>query len=339
MKVTLKDIAQRAGVSVNTVSLALRDMPSVKKGTRESIFKMAEEMGYFDQKGHMETQNICLISTGQRLRDSYFYMSFQQHILSRVHDYNYNMLVYKSTSCDCSQSELQRNFEANSVSGIIILGDMEERIVEKIALCKIPVVAMSTSYRDAPVCTICEDNLAGAYQAVSYLYHRGYREIGFVGSPRHSTGFMERYQGFVGALAEFELYHNPEKQVTTMCKDDVYDYDYLEKALRRMKKLPQAFVCANDNMAMITTKVLYAMELKIPMDVALIGFDNSGVGKMAIPTLTTIDVRCSLQAEIGVRKLVEFIRSETYEPIRLILPIKLVEGNSVSYQQMDDHVI
>ena len=76
MKVTMKDIAERTGVSVNTVSLALRDISSVKKETRELIRQTAAEMGYVFQKTKNEVRNIGLISTGERLQDSYFYMSF-----------------------------------------------------------------------------------------------------------------------------------------------------------------------------------------------------------------------------------------------------------------------
>ena len=75
MKVTMKDIAERTGVSVNTVSLALRDISSVKKETRELIRQTAAEMGYVFQKTKNEVRNIGLISTGERLQDSYFYIS------------------------------------------------------------------------------------------------------------------------------------------------------------------------------------------------------------------------------------------------------------------------
>ena len=93
MKVTLKDIAQRCGVSVNTVSLALRNMPSVRQETRENILRAAEELGYSPQKSKSEMRNIGLVSTGARLRDSYFYMSFHQRILSTAYDHNYNMKI------------------------------------------------------------------------------------------------------------------------------------------------------------------------------------------------------------------------------------------------------
>ncbi len=339
MKVTLKHIADKAGVSVNTVSLALRNMPVVKADTREFILKIAEDMGYFAHREHCAMQNICLISTGERLRDSYFYMSFHQHILNTAHHYDYNMMIYKSSSCDVSPEELKREFAANAIKGILILGDMEEHIVEKIRQCGIPLVALSTYYSDTPVCTLCEDNRVGAYYAIRYLYERGYREIGFVGSPLHSTGFMARYQGYLGAMAAFELPCVPAHQVTTMRKGDVYDYEHLVESIQSITHMPEAFLCANDNLGMLTAKALHALHLSIPKDVAIIGFDNSTAGKMAIPSLTSIDVQSALQADVAVQKLVSFIQTGQYEPYSIILPVTLAEGDSVGYISRDAEAV
>lgn len=329
MKVTLKDIAQRSGVSVNTVSLALRDMPSVKQETKENIYRIAEELGYFGQRGKIEMRNIGLVSTGERLRDSYFYMSFHQHILSTAHDYNYNLMVFKGSTCDVDPEELRLKFESNSIAGIIILGDMEERIAEKVAGCGIPVVATGTRYENLRVCTVIEDNLSGAHLAVKHLYERGYRKIGFVGNPCHSTGFMERYQGYVGALAAFGLPLEPAHLVMDMDAVNVYQYGPIYESLRRRETLPEAFLCDNDNLAMITLKALTALGVRVPQDVALIGFDNTVVGKMAIPSITSVDVRCEAQAQACVKKLISFIQSGEGSEERIVLPVSLAVGESV----------
>jgi len=329
MKVTLKEIAQRAGVSVNTVSLALRNMPSVKQDTKDLIFKLADEMGYFEQKGKVETQNIGLISTGERLRDSYFYMSFYQHILSKSHDSGFNMMVFQGTACNVDPEELKKRFDANAVVGVIILGDMDERIVAKVAGSNIPLVATGARYHDLKVTTIIEDNLEGCYQGIRYFYKRGYRRIGFIGNPCHSTGFMERYQGFTGAMQKFQLPILPEDLIINMDSRQVYDHEYIYKALSKMESIPEAFLCANDNLAMITAKVLHNMGKIIPEDIALMGFDNSAIGKMAIPSITSIDVQCALQAELCVKKLIDIIQKGHSEPQRILLPITLAEGESV----------
>ena len=329
MKVTLKDIAQRSGVSVNTVSLALRDMPSVKQETKENILRIAEELGYFGQRGKIEMRNIGLVSTGERLRDSYFYMSFHQHILSTAHDYNYNLMVFKGSTCDIDPDELRLKFESNSIAGIIILGDMEERIASKVAQCGIPMVATGTRYSNLRVCTIIEDNLGGAFMAIKYLYEKGYRKIGFVGNPMHSTGFMERYEGFVGAMMAFGLPVEPEHLVMDMDAVNVYNYNQIYESLQRRNSLPEAFICDNDNVAMITTKALFALGVRVPQDVALVGFDNTAVGKMAIPSITSVDVHCEAQAQACVKKLISFIQSGESSEERIVLPVSLAVGESV----------
>ena len=331
MRVTLKDIAQRSGVSVNTVSLALRNMPSVKQETRENILQIAEELGYFGQKGKAEMRNIGLVSTGERLRDSYFYMSFHQHILSTAHEYNYNLMVFSGTSCDVALDELRRKFESNSIAGIIILGDMEERIAAKVAQCGIPVIATGTRYDNLQVCTIIEDNLKGGLMAVGHLYGRGYRKIGFLGNPNHSTGFMERYEGYMGAMMHYGLPVNPGHVVTDMDRVHVYDYPRLFAALQRCETMPEAFICTNDNMAMIGMKALLAQGFSVPGDVALVGFDNTVMGKMAIPAITSVDVHCAAQAEACVKKLISFIQNGETISERIVLPVTLAEGESVGF--------
>lgn len=330
MKVTLKDIALRAGVSVNTVSLALRDMPSVKQETRETILHIAEELGYLEQKGKTELHNIALISTGERLRDSYFYMSFHQYILSAAHEHHYNMMVFKGSSCDLPPEELRRKLEANSVAGIIILGDMDERIVANVAACGIPVVATGTRYHDLSVCTVIEDNLEGAYLAVRHLYERGYRRIGFLGQPRYSTGFLERYEGYVGAMGVFGLPVRPEHLIIDLNPENVYSYKRIHQAISEMSDMPEAFMCNNDNLAMIAAKALYARGLSVPGDVALLGFDNSMIGKMAMPAITSVDVCCQAQAARCVKILVDMIQGDEPETARVVMPVRLTEGESVS---------
>ncbi|MBS6547366.1 MAG: LacI family DNA-binding transcriptional regulator [Butyricicoccus pullicaecorum] len=331
MRVTLKDIAQRSGVSVNTVSLALRNMPSVKQETRENILQIAEELGYFGQKGKSEMRNIGLVSTGERLRDSYFYMSFHQHILSTAHESNYNLMVFNCASCDVDPDELRRKFESNSIAGVIILGDMEERIAAKVAGCGVPVIATGTRYAHLQVCTVIEDNLKGGLLAVEHLYDRGYRRIGFLGNPNHSTGFMERYQGYIGGMMHLGLPVNPDHVLVDMDAVHVYDYDRIFAALARCEDKPEAFICTNDNMAMIGIKALLAQGYSVPDDIALVGFDNTVIGKMAIPAITSVDVHCAVQAETCVKKLISFIQNGEDSSERVVLPVSLAEGESVGF--------
>lgn len=329
MKVTMKAIADAVGVSVNTVSLALRNMPGVKAETRDKIFEAAKELGYISPKDGAGVRNICLVSTAERLRDSYFFMSFYQIILGQVQQYGYNMLIFHSNNIHSTEA-FKRNLQANSVSGIIVLGDMEEEVVSRVAACDIPMIVIGARYHNVEVPTFIEDNLEGAFLAVGHLYHQGYRSIGFIGNPAYSTAFMERYEGFVGAKLHYGLPAQDPQSLLEIDPVNRYDFHYMAGQLAHIPEMPKAFICANDNLAITAAKALHSMDIHIPDDVALIGFDSSESGRMFIPSITSVDVRCAAQAEASVRKLMEFIDMGKTDAMRYVLPVRLVEGDSVA---------
>ncbi len=328
MNVTLKDIAERTGLSINTVSLALRNIPTVKKETRDYIWKTAEEMGYLSQKNKTEVRNIGLISTGERLQDAYFYMSFYQYILNTIHDQGYNMMVFRGDACDINQAALKELFLQNSISGLIVLGDMDERIVAKIATTELPMIAIGTRYHTISVSTIIEDNLEGAHIAINYLYEKGFRDIGFIGNPLHSTGFTERYDGYSGAMLEYHLPVKEDWMITDLDQIHVYNNDILCEQLKKVSHFPQAFLCANDNLAVISAKILSKMGYQVPQDISLVAFDNSITGDISTPSITSIDVQCKLQAQITVETLTRLIENKKEEPTRIVIPVTLTVKDS-----------
>lgn len=328
MKVTMKMIAARAGVSVNTVSQALRNMPTVKTETRETVLRIAKELGYLDTRSRHEKRNIALVSTVENLQDSYFYMSFQQRILQNIQAYGCNMTVYSSSQCERSPRGFWQSLIDSGVSGVVLLGDMGAHIPQTASCCGLPVVAIGTLYAYEGVCSVIEDNLNGALLAVQHLYERGYRRIGFVGHTPHSIAFMERYLGYIGGMMRLGLPCPSSWSITYTPVE--YDSDALAEPLACMPDMPEAFVCANDNTAIVLAKALSARGLYIPDDIALVGFDNSMFGKMNNPSLTTVDVHCAAQAETGIRMLMRAIESkEALTPTRIALPCTLISGDSV----------
>lgn len=330
MKVTLKQIAERAGVSINTVSLALRDMPNVNPETRARICQIAGELGYFSLKSRREpAQNLCLISTGAHLQDSYFYMSFHQLILGLAFEHGYHMMVFDNEHWDGDSQELRRHLSASSVSGILILGDMDEDLAANVVSCGLPVVAVGSRYYSLRVCTFIEDNLEAAYLAVRHLYEHGCRRLGFIGDPLYSSAFLERYQDFRSALLQFGLECDPAHLFLSARADDEDISRTLRRSLSGAADLPDAFFCANDYLGTSAAKALHELGFSVPDDISLVGVDNNPLGKMAIPSLTSIDVHCRLQAELSISKLISFVRGADYEPLRFLVPTALAEGESV----------
>lgn len=329
-KVTLKQIAERAGVSINTVSLALRDMPNVNHDTRARICGIAAELGYYAHKSHRTpSQKLGLISTGAHLKDSYFYMAFQKLFLGMAYEHGYQMMVFDNEYWDCDPQALRRWLTESEISGVLILGDMEETLAANIVSCGLPVVAVGTRYHSLRVCTYIEDNTEAAYQAVQHLYTCGCRKMGFIGDPMYSTAFGERYDGFRSALRRFGLPCDPQHLLLTPSADDADIPRTIDRALDQVDELPDAFFCANDYLGVGAAKALFLRGVSVPGEVSLVGVDNNPLGKMALPSLTSIDVHCRQQAELSIRKLISFVCGEEYDPLRFLVPTELVQGDSV----------
>ncbi len=167
---------------------ALRGMSSISDETRERVVRAARELGYHKQlKTPAGRRNLCLVSTGMHLQDSYFYMEFYQLFLSYASAHGYTMLAMEAEYFQNNPAEIRERLEQSAIGGILSLGDMKEEMFQNLYQSGLPVVAVGARYYKSPVCTFIEDNQMAAHQAVRFLLESGYTAIGFAGSPLHST--------------------------------------------------------------------------------------------------------------------------------------------------------
>jgi LacI family transcriptional regulator len=330
-KVTLKDVSERLNISQNTVSMALRDRPGIKRETKDKILEVAKELGYKTTKNNQETGNICIISTTDNLSDTYFYLKIQYAIESRVRASGHSLLLYNASSINTDRKELMVLFKKNHIKGVIILGDLDIDIARSILSCNIPIVTSGFYYFNQYTDCVIEENAAGTYKAVDHLLQYGYKSIGFIGNPKNCMGYLERYMGFMGAAQSFPLHVLQEWLITDFLPENEFDYLYMAAKLEAIKELPQAFICANDRVAMVVLKALHSLNKSVPDDIGLIGFDNSELAKMSIPALTTVDVNIGLQADALVRKLIKRIEGDESPLERVVIPLELVMGASLKY--------
>jgi LacI family transcriptional regulator len=336
-KVTLKDVSQRLNISQNTVSMALRDRPGIKKETKEKVFAVAREMGYLTKKrNRQETKNICILATPDNLSDNYFYMKMQYAIETRAMAHGYSLLLYNTSNINTDKKELLNLFKKNHIKGVIILGDLDIAITSNILDCRVPIITSGFYYYNNYTDCVIEENAAGIFKATEHLIENGYIDIGFIGNPKNGIGYLERYMGFAGALEIFGLRSNPEWIITGFTSENEFEYEYMAEKLNGLKHFPQAFICASDLVAMILVKALHSIGKSVPGDVGIVGFDNSEMAKMCIPALTTIDVNIEGQADTIIRKLLNKINGDDSPPERVVIPTCLVPGASLKYNNSKD---
>jgi DNA-binding LacI/PurR family transcriptional regulator len=332
-QVTSRDIAARAGVSQATVSRALRNSPLVRPETRERIHRIARELNYFVNRNaaslrthHSNTIALLLFDeTGdERFEINPFFLSMLGSITREASKLGYDVLVSFQQLSDDWHLEYE---VSNRADGIILLGyGAYHTYREKLDA----LVAADTRFmlwgplvEDQPGHFLCCDNISGGYQATLHLAGLGRKNIAFLGhasaevSPEHE----QRYRGYVKALTEAGLKHDPDMQVP--CDShECFGYEATEKLLHAGKPVDAIFA-VTDAVALGALQALKKRGLRVPEDVALVGFDDLPIASHVTPRLTTVRQDVRQAGKLLVSKLVSLIENESVQseliPPRLIV--------------------
>lgn len=334
-KVKMEDIAKKLGVSKNTISLALRNMPVISEQTRELVHNTAREMGYvYEKKSDIapddggRLKNICLLLPRSVMNVEFFsYIQFGIEKEARKHHLNV-ILVYMDGE---SFTETPLCIRQGIVDGIITLGRFTLDTVEAIRKFGLPVVVADMYYDCLAMDYILTDNISGCYRMTEYLIKKGHQRIGFLGDLHYASSFYDRYQGYIRAMEAFGLEVRKEWSIL----HGAGTYRELADQVAEMKaNLPGAIVCANDALAISLLKSLEELSVQVPQMVSVTGFDNIPRSEECVPGLTTMHVQKELMGEKAVQRLMVIMKNREAVPVKTLLCTILIERESV--QKLDD---
>lgn len=344
-KVTLQTIADKLQVSRNTVSKALNDHADVAEETKQLIYSMAVELGYKKigilQKKELHIQkqreeeakkeinrNIAFLSYGLQVEGSYW-----SHILNGIEEVakeeGYNIILGSISPEDEEQLVLPNCVSNGSIDGIVLMGSMNEDYVQKVIGGDIPTVLIDTYavkyYDQFGADIIMVNNEESTRKLTEHLIEQGVKEIGFIGDITYSKSFQERWEGYLKAMNDAALDVN--KNYCIIHKE-AFHYQHkeaIEEEMQKMVNLPRALVCANDRIAINVIRALKKRGVRLPEDVAIVGFDNIDEAKIIEPSLTTVNI---CKRDLGRRTMDELIwriknPSYPYEVIRMITKMKV----------------
>lgn len=334
-KTTSFDIAHLAGVSQPTVSRALRNSPLVSEETREKIQAIAKKLHYqVDINARnlrsKETKTLALLlcedpGTDDSLINPFF-LSMLGSITRASAKMGYDLLI------SFQQQSLNWNAEyehANRADGIIFLGYGDYiTYAEKIAnLDRIGArfITWGPVLPDQPGHFIGCDNLNSAYIATRHLTDMGHKKIAFLGiASEHRPEFNQRYQGYVKALLDANLMVNPKLQIDADTSEEMGYEATLE--LLKSKLQFDAIFCASDLIAIGVINALKENNIRVPAEVAVVGFDNIPTASYTNPPLTTVQQDTMLAGKLLVENLLKLIRGEDIDSI--LMPAKLIIRDS-----------
>jgi LacI family transcriptional regulator len=333
--VTLREVAERAGVSLGTASQALNNRPHVSATARERVLMAAQELGYVSRRRPQETaiSTIGLLikhDSGPLPRFNYFFSYVQAGVEVECHSHRINLMVaiVKTDQNNRPVDGWPRIIEEQSVDGFILVGLNVEPTFSELRqqLPNKPIVLVDSYAFGFPFDSVVIDNIGGAIQAVNYLVDRGHRCIGLLGTNKHSSpDIRERREGYYWALAARQI---DEVYVEEGPMQREEGYHALKRLLQRAPHVTAVFA-VNDETAIGALQAAHEMRIAVPEELSIIGFDDIDMASEVRPALTTIHVPKMWLGRLGVRRLLERAQSSDAPAVTISVATHLVERNSV----------
>lgn len=323
---TIKDIAEKAGVSISTVSRVLNydETLNVPDETKQKVFEAAEELDYIvkEKKKRKKKLNIGVYysySIEEELADTY-YLYVRVAIEKKIALENQKRRLI--TSEDTEES-------LKNVDGIICLGTFNRQMVKKIESFRKPVVFVDSSPDESRFDSVVTNFESATRKVLDYLSAMGHSRIAFIGghetdSQGNSVDDMRKklYERY---MREAEVYREDYVKIGEYYPK--YGYTLL-KELLTLQEPPTAVFVANDSLAVGCYKAADELGLKIPEDISIVGFNDLATTKYMVPPLTTVRLYMEFMGETAVSLMMERIETEREVCKMVTIPTKLIVRES-----------
>jgi LacI family transcriptional regulator len=322
----IRDVALASGVSTATVSRVLNGSARVSEDTRRRVLEQAASLDYVPSAAaralvRRRSQLIgVVLDTGSGHPD--LQHPFFQDVLVGLKESlgvrDYDLLLF--TSAEHAERALHHR-----VDGVVLMGaDAGDHEIGRV-LAALPAVAVDTEVTGPRAAFVTSNNAGGAALAVRHLHELGHRRIATIAGPRRHTVSRERLRGFRAELRRCRLSARREYIVP----GDFYT-ESGAAAMRRLLALPEpptAVFAASDLMAVGAVQAIRAARLRIPQDVAVVGFDDAQIARLVDPPLTTVRQDKRGLGRAAGEKLVSLVEDDG-DTTPFVLPVELVVRES-----------
>lgn len=318
-------IAEILGTSKISVSRALKGQPGVSDALRQEIRDVASKLGYeYKRLLIPEKEKSLIFLTPKRfyLSTDAFYHSIYYHLnaLCLANNIPLQAVILER------EMELEGNVPEclSSAGGIIIGGEITPPALHAVAALDIPLVAIDHNEIIEPMDCVVIDNYFAGSLGVEYLYSRGYRRIGFIGSHEQSSNVSDRIYGCLKALRRRKLPFHEDWLISNYN----FSTDSYVLNIELPKEMPEAFICHCDRAAYYFIEKLKSEGFHLPEDAAILSIDNTDLAAVCTPSLTSINIDKQRLAEEAFRLLTEQLAGRK-TPRRICLDVKIIERDSV----------
>ncbi len=318
-RVSIKDIAEAAGVSHPTVSRALRGQGRMSDETRTRIVEIAQELGYTPSlvaRGLVTQQSFTIGLVVTNFADP-FYSGLAQGLEAEARKHKYSLFLASTENDPEQEMEVARSFHGRQVDGIVVASSrMGNRYAELLEETGIPIVMVNTHAESSKLHAVYHDDYGGARMVAEYLLTQGHKRIAFLGNQRAGRAQTERHRGWHDAMA------GAGRTIEVLAFGATGRFSggidgaeaVLAQGATRWNAPPDAVCCYNDTMAIGLMWALRQRGFRIPEEIAITGFDDIDVATYLYPGLTTLrQPRFQLGAE-AMRILLRVIKEQNSGP-------------------------
>ena len=335
MKLGIKEVARRANVSIATVSRVLNGSELVTDETREAVMKVVKDLNYRPNAigRALVTQKTNLLGVILPDVHSEFFSELIRGIDEAARQHKYHIIV-ASTHSDKKEIESMLSvMQGGRVDGLIIMSPhIDTKEVLKHLSPHSRVIFVNSYLNGSHFDSVSIDNFGGAYQMVTHLIGHGHKKIGILKGEELNHDARERYSGYLKALKENSIKPGGNWELEGNFTEES-GYELMMKLLKQKSK-PTAVFCSNDSMALGALSALHEIDIIVPGEIAIAGFDDVPLARYVLPSLTSVHVPIYELGMAAVEKMFDVsARRDGAAGIRKVLSTSIVKRESCGCPQ------
>jgi LacI family transcriptional regulator len=340
MPLTIEQIARQAGVSRSTASRVLNNHPNVSHGARESVLAVARRLNFQPNlaarslaAGHTHILGLVIPMAVSALFADPFFGVLSQGVTSACNASDHSVMLWLAEP-EYERRTISQILHNGLIDGVILAsGLVDDPLLQSLTKSDLPFILVGRHPTDTNVNYVDVDNVNSARSIVAYLLRLGHRRVATITGPVNMIAGADRYEGYLGALHD---------QGIALDSDLVVSGGFTESGGHiAMKHLlpfkPDAVFCASDTMAIGALRAVREAGLRVPEDIALVGFDDMPFAEHTDPPLTTVRQPIYRSGVLAAETLIDLIANPSSKPRRIILPTELViresSGSTVTHSK------
>ncbi|MET0933055.1 MAG: LacI family DNA-binding transcriptional regulator [Mycetocola sp.] len=330
-KSTLVLVAERAGVSIASVSRVLNGLPASDRVV-ESVRTAARELGYVPDAtarslkvGKTEQIALAVADVGNPV-----YVAMMHEVSRVIAKDGYRLVLSSTGGAVQDEIDLLEGLNRGFADGLILSPlRVTDELVARLRDSRLPIVIIGSLPDGVELDNVRADSVRGMGLAVKHLARQGRRNIAFLNGPVDTVPGAARLGGYLKAMAKRDLAVDPDAQVNASDFTFKAGLEAAETLLSRFT--PDAIVCANDLLAVAAMKVLTRRGLSVPGDVALVGMDDTDIAELANPSLTSVNLGSVARARAAAKLLLRRL-NEPGAPVKQVViePSLTIRESSVN---------